>query len=446
MKSPTWASTSSTSRPAGEKTGTFLCVNPYLSDRVFNGRVVVGELPPAKTGEIKAVRVVEGFGVEDKDPKKHKGIVIDMLQMSFGSGSNGGNAFEQKRIVGYAPCEPDGSFHVEVPADTVLSLQTLDANGMAIETQLTWVWVRPGEKRLCIGCHESREMSLPNLDCQAMSVRPHFAAAPPEKRRTVDFRRDVMPVIEKRCAGCHGKKDKPAGGLHMPAGFDLVFHRSGFTGRAINGAFFNQAYEGLLQAGPNRIGRLVISNAARHSPLIWRLYGKQLAFTDKRVPYKKPCTLMPPGKPLSEAEKKLFVEWIDIGAQWDNIPGEDDLPGYDADESRKMARAVAQKLKHPIADAKEAFRARCLDCHDARRMLPVRTMSDTKVRSMVTRMIGKRKGWIHDSEIPLILRHIKAAYPPKAPAKKTPAKKPASKKPSPKKPPPKKPPVKKGGT
>ena len=32
-----------------QKTGTFLCVNPYLSDRpTTSNRVVVGELPPAK--------------------------------------------------------------------------------------------------------------------------------------------------------------------------------------------------------------------------------------------------------------------------------------------------------------------------------------------------------------------------------------------------------------
>jgi len=410
----------------GAKTGTFLCVNPYLSDRKPTKRAVVGELPPAKTGEIRAVRVVEGFGIEDKNRKKHRDFVIDMLQMSFGSGSNSGNNFEQKRILGYAPCEPDGSFHIEVPSDTVLSLQTLDARGMAIETQLTWVWVKPGEKRMCIGCHENRETALANLDCLAMHRRPHFVAPPPEKRRTVDFRRDIMPIIVKRCVKCHGKAT-PAGGLHLPAGFELVFHRTGHTGRRINGAFFNQAYESLLQAGPNRVGRLVISNSARHSPLIWRLYGKQLDFTDSRVPYKKPCRQMPPEKPLTEAEKKLFVEWIDIGAQWDNIPGEDPLPGFDSGESYKMGKALEARLRKPIADPKEAFTVRCLECHDNRRMMPMMKMSPQQIAPMVRRMVAKRPSWIHKSEIPLVLKHI-AEQRKKAQAKRTP---PAKKKPAP---------------
>ena len=36
-----------------------------------------------------------------------------------------------------------------------------------------------------------------------------------------------------------------------------------------------------------------------------------------------------PNRPGREPEERfLFVEWIDIGAQWDNIPGPDSLPGY----------------------------------------------------------------------------------------------------------------------
>ena len=85
-------------------TGTLTCVDAYLSDRPLEQKnVVIGTMPPAKPGEIKAVRVIEGFGVLDTDTKKHKRTIIDMLQMSFGSNSNGGNSHEQKRILGVVP-------------------------------------------------------------------------------------------------------------------------------------------------------------------------------------------------------------------------------------------------------------------------------------------------------------------------------------------------------
>ena len=390
-----------------KKTGVMMCVNAYISDRPQTARYArVGLLPPAKPGQIKGVRVVEGFGIEDTDRNRHKSTVIDMLQMSFGSNSNGGNAFEQKQIIGYAPVESDGSFSVEVPADKVLSLQTLDANGMAIETQLTWVWVRPGETRLCVGCHEPRDSALSNADCIAMRRPATVVAEPKVKPYTIDFRRDIMPIIEKRCSSCHNEKKK-SGGLDLRKGFELVFHRTGHRGGKIEAAMFNHAYESLLQAPPNRVGTLVISNAALYSPLIWRLYGKQLAFTDVRNPYKKKCNLMPPKKPLPAAEKRLFVEWIDIGAQWDNILAEDDLPGYNAKESRRMAMEIKKKLLLPILNAEEAFRARCLECHDTRKIAPLKTITPARLAPLMKRMIAKRSGWIKPQEIPLITNYIK---------------------------------------
>jgi len=392
----------------GAKTGRLCCVNPYLSDRPRQQkRTVVGQLPPAEPGTIKGVRVMEGFGIEDTDPRYHKGTVIDMLQMSFGSCSNGGSNFEQKRIIGYAPAEKDGSFNIEVPADTVISLQTLDEAGMAIETQLTWTWVRPGETRLCVGCHESREQALPNLDCLAMHKRPVPVTTPPEKRRTVDFRRDIMPIIEKHCSKpeCHGAETK-AGGLDLRKGFDLVFHRAGTQGRKINGAYFNHAYESLMQAPPNRIGTLVRPSSARHSPLMWRLYGKKLGWCDQRNPYKKPIKPMPPAGRLSDEELKRFVEWIDLGAMWDNIPGEDPLPGYDRDESQRLAKAAAERLVKPIADPREAYTVRCFECHDYRKNNMMKQVTPEKIPPLVKRMDAKRKGWIKASELQPIIQYI----------------------------------------
>ncbi|MFC1635673.1 hypothetical protein ACFL5Z_12605 [Planctomycetota bacterium] len=387
-------------------TGTLTCVDAYLSDRpTTQNNVVIGSMPPASPGEIKAVRVIEGFGVLDTNPKKHKRTVIDMLQMTFGSNSNGGNSHEQKRILGVIPVEPDGSFSVEVPADTTLFLQTLDENHMAIENQLTWIWVRPGETRMCIGCHEARDTGLHNRDMQTLYTQTYFAAPEPEERYTVDFRRDIMPIIESKCSHCHNADD-PAGGLDLRRGFELVFHRKGRSGRTINAAYFNHAYESLLQAPGNRVGTLVIPGAARHSPLIWWLYGRQLAQTDARNPYKKQIGRMPLRSALSDAEKMLFVEWVDLGAQWDNIPGEDPLPGYDADHSASLAAAAEAELRMPILDAQKAFTVRCLECHDNRTLQKLDTYSDAEIPALVERMANKEKGWIWPEEISLIIQFL----------------------------------------
>jgi len=64
--------------------------------------------------------------------------------------------FEPQQILGYAPIEPDGSFKLNVPADTPIGLAVVDAQGRALQTHTNWIQVRPGERRTCDGCHSPR--------------------------------------------------------------------------------------------------------------------------------------------------------------------------------------------------------------------------------------------------------------------------------------------------
>jgi HEAT repeat protein len=64
--------------------------------------------------------------------------------------------------LGTVPLAPDGSFHVEVPADRALALQAVDAEGRSVVNELSWIYVRPGERRACVGCHSPREGAPPN--------------------------------------------------------------------------------------------------------------------------------------------------------------------------------------------------------------------------------------------------------------------------------------------
>jgi hypothetical protein len=59
---------------------------------------------------------------------------------------------------GDQPLDPDGnpdtSFLAKIPADVAWTFQTLDKNGMALNTSQTWHQLRPGEVRTnCGGCH-----------------------------------------------------------------------------------------------------------------------------------------------------------------------------------------------------------------------------------------------------------------------------------------------------
>ncbi|HJM62324.1 MAG: HEAT repeat domain-containing protein [Roseibacillus sp.] len=61
--------------------------------------------------------------------------------------------------LGTVPLAPDGSFFVEVPADTPLSLQAVDAEGRSELNEMSWISVRPGERRSCVGCHQPQSIT-----------------------------------------------------------------------------------------------------------------------------------------------------------------------------------------------------------------------------------------------------------------------------------------------
>ena len=57
--------------------------------------------------------------------------------------------------LGIVPIEPDGSAYFLVPADRNIYFQVLDENFMELQRERTYVNYRPGERRSCIGCHET---------------------------------------------------------------------------------------------------------------------------------------------------------------------------------------------------------------------------------------------------------------------------------------------------
>ncbi len=59
--------------------------------------------------------------------------------------------------LGTVPLAPDGSFSIEVPADMPIALQAVDSEGRSELNEMSWIYVRPGERRSCLGCHHIRQ-------------------------------------------------------------------------------------------------------------------------------------------------------------------------------------------------------------------------------------------------------------------------------------------------
>ena len=75
-------------------------------------------------------------------------------------------------VLGEAPVSEDGSFYVEIGADQPIRFQSLDDQGEVVRGPSSWMWVRPNERRGCVGCHEDRETAPENVVPKAIERAP----------------------------------------------------------------------------------------------------------------------------------------------------------------------------------------------------------------------------------------------------------------------------------
>lgn len=77
-----------------------------------------------------------------------------------------------EREIGEANVEDDGSFYVELKADESVRFLTLNAFGDTLRGPSSWMWVRPNERRGCVGCHQDREIAPENVVPKAIEKAP----------------------------------------------------------------------------------------------------------------------------------------------------------------------------------------------------------------------------------------------------------------------------------
>ncbi|MEI6645751.1 MAG: HEAT repeat domain-containing protein [bacterium] len=110
-------------------TGRFYCQNTFFTRNTSAG-----------WSHVRAIRVLMGRGLTTRSSNAY--IV---------------HAGNETVELGTVPIMPDGSFSVEVPADRAIAFQAVDGEGRSELNEMSWIYVRPGETRGCIGCHAIRQ-------------------------------------------------------------------------------------------------------------------------------------------------------------------------------------------------------------------------------------------------------------------------------------------------
>ncbi len=330
---------------------------------------------------------------------------------------------------------PDTSFLARIPADVGFTFQTLDRDGLVLNSAQTWHQLRPGEVRTnCGGCHAHSQP--PTSFTKTVAAQPEYPVwdlinqtpllSLKEKSEikikydvedksgvrfnakgpvTVEYWRDVKPILTRSCVTCHSAKDgqEPKGNLDLDADGELVQyeHHGKFPGTYYRLAIDEKAKFGHKPPGWDSWGypnasRTVRKFQSRRSLLVWKIFGKRLdGFSNDDHPSEdKPGSghlvhngkaidmqkekhkfdldytgqMMPPADakgvvPLSDEDRRTIVRWIDLGCPID-LEYDSQEPtrtgfGYMLDDQRPTLT-----LQEPQRDGAAEFSRIVVGMHD----------------------------------------------------------------------------------
>ncbi len=203
-------------RPAetvAEETGEFVLKDVYQ-----------GISPQVPRGSVKYIRVVEEVravldalpnGEFRKDHPEFQDWYATPVHKV--SGPFGWPTYVAKAPHGLVPVEPDGSARFNAPAGRVLYFEALDENFNELQRMRSVVQLQPGERRGCIGCHESR-LAAPANSGRPAAKELHAPVLASWEGRPFSYERVVQPVLDAHCVSCHNAAHK--GGVDLRGDLD----------------------------------------------------------------------------------------------------------------------------------------------------------------------------------------------------------------------------------
>jgi hydrazine synthase alpha subunit-like protein/WD40 repeat protein len=301
---------------------------------IYSGRNMAG----VERGEIKRLLILESL----PKPINYTG---GMDPVSY-SGT-----FTLSRVHGTVPVKEDGSAYFELPAKRSFFFVALDEDDNSVKRMQSFVSVMPGEVTGCVGCHEGRHETRANTVSSSLAALSHPPSTPepiPGIPDVFDFPRDVQPVLDDNCVGCHDYKTR-AGGVVLTGDRGPMFSHSYFT-LTIRGQFVDGRNRAVSNLPPRSIG-------AGASPIMKKLSGGHH------------------GVQVTDRERDLIRYWIESSATY---------PGTYAALGSGMIGGYSENVMTHVDDAwptakafAETVETRCIGCHEEKLQLPLpRSLTD----------------------------------------------------------------------
>jgi mono/diheme cytochrome c family protein len=259
------------------------------------------------------------------------------------------------RILGDVPVESDGSAHFRVPVDTALYFQLLDEKHTELRRMRSFISFQQGERRGCVGCHETRSVAPLSSNIGIASRRePSVPVPPPWGDRPVSFLRDVQPVFDTHCIGCHSGR-APAGGMDFSSG--LTSHEA-----AIPGYGYNRAFETILEKGLVSRSAARAQDAAVTKPFA---YGSQKSRLIQAL-RSGPCSQR---VKLTDEDWLRLTMWIDANAPYHDsfVNKRAEKPAYDIAADQQLLKSISAVHEKRCAACHKPAEVSRLDWIDLRR-------------------------------------------------------------------------------
>lgn len=143
--------------------------------------------------------------------------------------------WDMRVMLGTVDVEEDGSCMFKAPANVPLAIQPLDEEGKALQIMRSWFVGMPGEVVSCTGCHEQQNNSAPNRYSAASRKKPQAIKPWYGPRRNFAFVREVQPVLDQSCVGCHNSSSTAKTKLGLPVpNFENTPGDGGFSTAYVN--------------------------------------------------------------------------------------------------------------------------------------------------------------------------------------------------------------------
>ena len=274
------------------------------------------------------------------------------------------SGWDIKRMLGTVPVGEDGSVIFKIPANTPVSIQPLDKDGVAVQWMRSWLTGQPGEIVSCVGCHEDQNQIVIPKRVIASQKAPHALTPPEGGTRSFTFDLEVQPILDRACIACHNGEGKA---------FDLRGGKK--DGRGYGTSYLNLHPDVHRQGGE---GDMVVLYPYEYHP-----NTSELVRLLKKGHY---------NVQLTDAEWRKIYNWIDYNAPDKgyfnaNVLKSFPYQGYDQIERRKQltdkyAGGAGVDWKKEIAD----YAAQLKNKGEIKPVMP-------KKVSPVKEKVLKVKGW-----------------------------------------------------